>query len=125
MMIKKITSRQKDIIQMIAENHSDKPITIAQIANRLDLSTRTVLRDMSSIEEWLEQNDFRFIKKPGKGLLLDESLENKKYIIELLHEANVSREYSKKERRFYYAYRNKENKNSLFSRRKICFLCRR
>ena len=34
-------------------------------------------------------------------------------------------EYSKKERRFYYAYRNKENKNSLFSRRKICFLCRR
>lgn len=99
MMIKKITSRQKDIIQMIAENHSDKPITIAQIANRLDLSTRTVLRDMSSIEEWLEQNDFRFIKKPGKGLLLDESLENKKYIIELLHEANVSREYSKKERK--------------------------
>lgn len=99
MKIKKITSRQKDIIQMIAENHSDKPITISQIASRLDLSTRTVLRDMSSIEQWLEQNDFQFIKKPGKGLILNESLENKKYIIELLHEEKVAREYSKKERK--------------------------
>lgn len=99
MKIKKITSRQKDIIQMIAENHSDRPITISQIAGRLDLSTRTVLRDMSSIEQWLEQNDFQFIKKPGKGLILDESLENKKYIIELLYEEKVAREYSKKERK--------------------------
>ena len=99
MRIKKITSRQKNIIQMIAENNSDKAITIGQIANRLDLSTRTVLRDMSSIEEWLDQNDFRFIKKPGIGLILDESLENKKYIIELLNEEKVVREYSKKERK--------------------------
>ena len=99
MRIKKITSRQKNIIQMIAENNSDKAITIGQIANRLDLSTRTVLRDMSSIEEWLDQNDFKFIKKPGIGLILDESLENKKYIIELLNEEKVVREYSKKERK--------------------------
>lgn len=99
MRIKKITSRQKNIIQMIAENNSDKPITIGQIASRLDLSTRTVLRDMSNIEEWLDQNDFQFIKKPGIGMMLDESLENKRYIIELLNEEKVTREYSKKERK--------------------------
>lgn len=97
--IKKITSRQKDIIQMIAENNSDKAITVSQIASKLDLSTRTVLRDMCSIENWLEENDFRFIKKPGIGLMLNENLENKKYIIELLHEEGVSKEYSKKERK--------------------------
>lgn len=99
MKINKITSRQKEIIHMMAENHSNKPITISQIANRLDISTRTVLRDMSSIEYWLDQNDFQFIKKPGIGLMLNESLENKKYIIELLQEEKIEREYSKKERK--------------------------
>ena len=99
MEIKKITSRQKQIIHMMAENHSNKPITISQIASRLNLSTRTVLRDMSSIEYWLDQNDFQFIKKPGIGLMLNESLENKKYIIELLQEEKIEREYSKKERK--------------------------
>lgn len=99
MNMKRITSRQKNIIQIIAENYSDKPITISQIASRLNLSTRTVLRDMSSIEQWLDQNDFKFIKKPGKGLILDESLENKKYIIELLYEEKIVREYSKRDRK--------------------------
>lgn len=99
MKMKKITSRQKEIIRMIAENHSNKPITISKVAQKLDLSTRTVLRDMSSVENWLAQNDFQFIKKPGIGLMLDESLDNKKYIVELLHEENVAREYSKKERK--------------------------
>lgn len=99
MKMRKITSRQKEIIHMIAENHSNKPITISQIAERLNISTRTVLRDMSSIEYWLDQNDFQFIKKPGIGLMLNESLENKKYIIELLQEEKIDREYSKKERK--------------------------
>ena len=60
---KKISSRQKEIILMLAQNHSNKSITISDIAKELDISTRTVLRDMSSIENWLDENYFKFVKK--------------------------------------------------------------
>ncbi|MCE4647282.1 HTH domain-containing protein [Clostridioides difficile] len=49
---KKITSRQKKIILMIVENSKKNiPITISEIAGTLELSSRTVLRDMSGIEK--------------------------------------------------------------------------
>ncbi|HBG0147335.1 TPA: HTH domain-containing protein, partial [Clostridioides difficile] len=61
---KKITSRQKKIILMIVENSKKNiPITISEIAGMLELSSRTVLRDMSGIEKWFDENDFNFVKK--------------------------------------------------------------
>lgn len=61
---KKITSRQKKIILMIVENSKKNiPITISEIAGMLELSSRTVLRDMSGIEKWFDENDFNFSKK--------------------------------------------------------------
>ncbi|WP_254150762.1 HTH domain-containing protein, partial [Clostridioides difficile] len=82
---KKITSRQKKIILMIVENSKKNiPITISEIAGTLELSSRTVLRDMSGIEKWFDENDFNFVKKPGVGLILEENIENQKFIIELL-----------------------------------------
>ncbi|OJT71896.1 hypothetical protein BM530_21490, partial [Clostridioides difficile] len=60
---KKITSRQKKIILMIVENSKKNiPITISEIAGTLELSSRTVLRDMSGIEKWFDENDFNFVK---------------------------------------------------------------
>ncbi|MDX5631689.1 HTH domain-containing protein [Clostridioides difficile] len=48
---KKITSRQKKIILMIVANSKKNiPITISEIAGTLELSSRTVLRDMTGIE---------------------------------------------------------------------------
>ena len=61
---KKISSRQKEIILLLAQNTSNKPITISEVAKELNISTRTVLRDMTKIESWLDENDFKFIKKP-------------------------------------------------------------
>ncbi|WP_227847070.1 BglG family transcription antiterminator [Clostridioides sp. ZZV15-6598] len=96
---KKITSRQKKIILMIVE-HSKKniPITVSEIAGELELSSRTVLRDMSGIEKWFDENDFNFVKKPGVGLILEENIENQNFIIELLEEEKIEKEYSKEER---------------------------
>ena len=96
---KKISSRQKEIILMLAQNHSNKSITISDIAKELDISTRTVLRDMSSIENWLDENDFKFVKKPGVGIYLDETLDNKQFIIELLQEEKIEKNYTKEERK--------------------------
>lgn len=54
---------------------------------------------MPKIEEWLDENGFNFIKKPGVGLIIDESLENQQLILELLEVENVQKEYSKEERK--------------------------
>lgn len=97
----KITSRQKEIILNIVKNPMATPITISEIANNLQISTRTVLREMKEIEEWLEKNDFELIKKPGVGIILNETLENKKFLLELIEEENVVKEYSKEERKIF------------------------
>ncbi|WP_455543425.1 BglG family transcription antiterminator [Intestinibacter sp.] len=96
---KKISSRQKEIILMLAQNHSNKPITVSDVAKELNISTRTVLRDMSSVENWLDENDFKFVKKPGVGIYLDETLDNKQFIIELLQEEKIEKNYTKEERK--------------------------
>lgn len=93
---KKLTSRQKEIIILLTK--SCNPITISYIAEKLNLSSRTVMRDMSKVEEWLDENDFEFIKKPGIGLLIDEDIGNKEFILELLEEEKIKIEYKKEER---------------------------
>ena len=96
---KKISPRQKEIILLLAQNASNKPITISEVAKELNISTRTVLRDMTKIESWLDENDFKFIKKPGVGIYLDETLDSKQFIIELLQEEKIEKSYTKEERK--------------------------
>ena len=96
---KKLMSRQKQIIQILTKSTNKNPITIATIAESLNVSSRTGLREMPKIEEWLDENGFNFIKKPGVGLIIDESLENQQLILELLEVENVQKEYSKEERK--------------------------
>ena len=96
---KKLMSRQKQIIQILTKSTNKNPITISTIAEILNVSSRTVLREMPKIEEWLDENGFNFIKKPGVGLIIDESLENQQLILELLEIENVQKEYSKEERK--------------------------
>lgn len=98
-MKKKISSRQKEIILILAQNNSNRPITISDIAKELEISTRTVLRDMTKIENWLDENDFKFVKKPGVGVYLDETLDNKQFIMELLQEEKIEKDYTKEERK--------------------------
>lgn len=93
-----LTSRQKAIIEILTKFTATKPVTIAAISQKLKLSSRTILREMPYIEKWLSENEFKFIRKPGVGLVLDESIENQKLILELLEIEHVEKEYSKEER---------------------------
>lgn len=93
-----LTSRQKDIIQILTKFTASRPVTVAMISEMLGLSSRTILREIPHVEKWLTQNDFHFIRKPGVGLILDESVENQKLILELLEVESVSKNYSKDER---------------------------
>lgn len=98
-MKKKITNRQKDIIVILASSPENKPITMSKIANLLSLSTRTVLREMDIIENWLTENDFKFVKKPGVGLILNESEENKRFLLELIDQEKIEKSYTENERK--------------------------
>ncbi|MDO5547122.1 MAG: BglG family transcription antiterminator [Eubacteriales bacterium] len=93
-----LTSRQKDIIQILTKFTASRPATVAMISEMLGLSSRTILREIPHVEKWLTQNDFHFVRKPGVGLILDESVENQKLILELLEVESVSKSYSKEER---------------------------
>ncbi|MCF0148233.1 MAG: transcription antiterminator [Clostridium sp.] len=99
MKTKKLNSRQKEIIKILTKSTVANPLTTASIAQKLSISSRTVLREMPKIEAWLEENEFKFIKKPGVGLVIDESLENQKLILELLEIEKIEKEYSKEERK--------------------------
>lgn len=93
-----LTSRQKAIIQILTQFTAAHPVTVAAIADALNLSSRTVLRDLPKIEAWLQSHDFTLLRKPGVGLLLDESLETRNRILALLEEAQVEQAYTKEER---------------------------
>ncbi|MCQ2491622.1 MAG: BglG family transcription antiterminator [Lachnospiraceae bacterium] len=87
----KLSKRQKTIIQMLARFTSSNPVTVQAISEKLNLSSRTILRELPKIEEWMEQNDFNLVKKPRVGIYLDENQEQRNLILELL-EADKSKE---------------------------------
>ncbi len=95
----KLNSRQKEIIKILTRSTINKPITTSMIAKELSLSSRTVLREMPKIEAWLDENEFKFIKKPGVGLIIDEDLDNQQLILELLEIEKIKKQYSKEERK--------------------------
>lgn len=49
---------------------ADGYITLQQIANKVEVSTRTLLRELHGVQYWVEQHDGGFDKKKGKGLLI-------------------------------------------------------
>lgn len=95
----KLSLRQKEIIKILTKSTPSSPITTSMIAKELSLSSRTVLREMPKIEEWLDENEFKFIKRPGVGLIIDEDLDNQQLILELLEIEKIKKEYSKEERK--------------------------
>nr|WP_302595433.1 BglG family transcription antiterminator [uncultured Cellulosilyticum sp.] len=101
---KKLTLRQKQIIELLISLDTGSGVTIANIAKELEVSTRTVLRELPNIETWLDENDFNFVKKPGVGLLIDENIEGKELILELLEIEHIVKTYTKEERKRIILY---------------------
>ena len=70
-----LTERQKSIIQILTKSSAARPITVGMISEDMGVSSRTILREIPTVEQWLTQNDFHLIRKPSVGLILDESVE--------------------------------------------------
>ncbi|MDD4372236.1 MAG: HTH domain-containing protein, partial [Anaerostipes sp.] len=94
-----LTTRQKSIIRIITQFSHQNPVTVKAISEKLGLSSRTILREMPDIENWMALNDFNLVKKPRVGLYLDEEDEAKALILELIDLDKVKFQYSKKERK--------------------------
>lgn len=93
----KISSRTKKIIKILIEN--DDYIVADQIAEKLDVSSRTVLRALKKVEKWLKENDIVLEKKKGTGIRLDCSRADKIRIAEILEFEAVDKHFSPEERR--------------------------
>ena len=93
-----LTSRQRDIIRILSKT-AGNPIPVGAVSEKLDVSSRTVLRELPAIEKWLDENDFTFIRKPGVGLSIEEDPESIKLLQELLDIGPSRPDYSQKERR--------------------------
>ncbi|MCB2291767.1 PRD domain-containing protein [Clostridium sp. CS001] len=95
-----ITSRIKEILKLLIVADFSNIITVNNIAEKLNVSSRTILREMPQVEKWLKHNKFKFIKKPGVGLLLDENLEGKNRLQQLLDGYYVEKHYKPEERQY-------------------------
>ncbi len=97
----KLSKRQKTIVQMLARFTSSNPVTVQVISEKLNLSSRTILRDLPTIEKWMMENDFHLIKKPRVGIYLDESQEQRDLILELIEADKTKESNLAKEERLY------------------------
>jgi len=93
-----LSSRQREIIKILIEMESETT-TVAAVSERLGVSSRTVLREMPVIEQWLLENDFHFSRKHGVGLSIQETPEHLDLIRELLELEGVRHMYSRDERK--------------------------
>lgn len=76
-----VSSREKKIILLLMNSETD--ITTQAIANEINVSKRTVLREMPSIYTWFNEHGFEVIKNPNKGLRVNLNNDEKEYLLDL------------------------------------------
>ena len=109
--MKILEGRVRDILFILAE--SDVPITTNYIGEELNLSSRTIIRQMDEVEKYLNKHNFKFIKKPGYGIEIYGGEEEKNRLIELIDEEKISRKYSPKERQLFILIELLKNKEAV------------
>lgn len=101
---KHMTARQQAIIKILAAM-AGRPVTVHAISEKLGVSSRTVLRELPAIEQWLDENDFAFTRKPGVGLAIEEDAATLNLLNDLMEAEGLQasdshrQTYGQKERR--------------------------
>src|SRR5690242_11998735 len=94
----RISSRSRRILELLLRNDHD--LTAAQIAEEIQVSSRTVHRELAAVEEILRAEGARLLKKSGSGIRLQG---NQAALDRLAQLVSVSEEieYSPEERQIY------------------------
>lgn len=91
-----LSNRHRQILELLMNQRDD--ITAGEIAAEINVSTRTVHRELSELETILETYGIRLRKKSGKGIQLLAEPQNLEILRSLL-DGRVDVEYSAEERR--------------------------
>lgn len=91
-----LSSRSKEIIVYLAQQKDY--VTYEEIGKQLGVSSRTVIREISTVEEWLVKKDIELIKKSRYGIKIDCTDEQKEQLISELSSVKVYKAYTSKER---------------------------
>lgn len=116
----KISSRTKKIIKILCNN--DDYIVTDQIAEKLNVSSRTILRELKKAEKWLKKNNIILEKKKGTGIRLNCSRDEKRRIKEILEFENVDKHYSPAERKMIILAEllKDQRPNKLYAFTRVC-----
>lgn len=79
-----LTKRSGDIIRVLIRFPQDKPVTTAIISDELHISSRSIQRELPTVEKWLTAKGFCFVRKRSVGLFLDEPDDRRKELLTLL-----------------------------------------
>lgn len=91
-----VTSRQRMILNILLTEEQE--ITVNEIAEQIEVSTRTIHRELNDIEDLLSVYQLQLVKKAGIGILIEGDIKNKEIVRRLLHNQRIV-EYSSKERK--------------------------
>ncbi|WP_232695855.1 BglG family transcription antiterminator [Brevibacillus daliensis] len=91
-----LSSRQQQIINIML--HVDQGVTVGKIAEEIQISPRTVHRELREIEQIVKRYDLQLIKRSGIGVILEGEAADKQRLSEDLFHA-ISGEYTAEERK--------------------------
>jgi mannitol operon transcriptional antiterminator len=94
--INKASTRAKEIIGILCKE--PQYITIGTIAEKLNVSSRTILRELNEVEKLLQRKGVSLDKKPNKGLYVSGSVEDKANILQLLEMQSDNKVFAPHER---------------------------
>ncbi|WP_412977228.1 BglG family transcription antiterminator [Ornithinibacillus sp. 179-J 7C1 HS] len=91
-----ISSRERKIIEILFQSEED--VTVKVIAEMLDVSERTIHRDLKNITGILSDYDLELVKRSGIGLRIIGTNQNKQEFLKALNNQTFS-EFTSEERR--------------------------
>lgn len=90
-----ISARERSILQLLLE--TDDFFTVKEIAQRLEVSQRTVHRDLAGLEDVVKGYDLKLIKKAGVGVQFDGHPSEREELKRYLYNIDIT-EYTQSER---------------------------
>jgi mannitol operon transcriptional antiterminator len=81
-----LNTRQFEILSALLKN--EKPITVEELSNLLDIKPRVVQYNLNAIDCWLNNNHIKMIRRSGYGLRVELTNNQRKALVEQLSGLN-------------------------------------
>lgn len=94
----RLNSRQEHILLLLLE--SPQTLTLKTISEKLDLSIRTVQREIEALEETIHKNGLLLAKRAGTGLWLEGTEDSKQRLLQVIQSSKPVQIFTPEERQF-------------------------